>query len=244
MVIEHEEDWDELLDPVLFAIRTSVQESTKFTPFFLMHGREARFPLEAENSEITSVSQLGDVQQAVHHLKEMRNKVFPQVKENIENSQERQKQQYRKRKGAVVNSIQVGQTVLRLNMLKRTMKGHKMEDTWLGPYRVIEMTASGGCVLRCIKTNSTMKRKVNISQLKIYNTPQKSSELANATSKDDESAATRIKGNSKPNFSDLERQLFDQSLLRLWHTGAIWEAWKAEEDDEREVCLHLATDTY
>ena len=237
MVIEHEEDWDELLDPVLFAIRTSVQESTKFTPFFLMHGREARFPLEAENSEITSVSQLGDVQQAVRHLKEMRNKVFPQVKENIENSQERQKQQYRKRKGAVVNSIQVGQTVLRLNMLKRTTKGHKMEDTWLGPYRVIEMTASGDCVLRCIKTNSTMKRKVNISQLMIY-------ELANATSKDDESAATRIKGNSKPNFSDLERQLFDQSLLRLWRTGAIWEAWKAEEDDEREVCLHLATGTY
>ena len=49
------------------------------------------------------------------------------------------------------------------------------------------MTASGSCVLRCIKTNSTMKRKVNISQLKIYNTPQKSFELANATSKDDES---------------------------------------------------------
>ena len=96
-----------------------------------MHGREARFPLEAENSEITSVSQLGDVQQAVHHLKEMRIKVFPQVKENIENNQERQKQQYRKRKGAVANSIQVGKTVLRLNMLKRTTKCHKMEDTWL-----------------------------------------------------------------------------------------------------------------
>ena len=229
MVIEHEEDWDELLDPVLFAIRTSVQESTKFSPFFLMHGREARFPLEAENSEITSVSQLGDVQQAVHHLKEMRKKFFPQVKENIENNQERQKQQYRKRKGAVANSIQVGQTVLRLNMLKRTTKCYKMEDTWLGPYRVIEMTASGGCVLRCIKTNSTMKRKVNISQLKIYNTPQKSFELANATSKDDESAATRIKGNSKPNFSDLERQLFDQSLLRLWRTVAIWEACKLKK---------------
>ena len=127
-------------------------------------------------------------------------------------------------------------------MLKRTTKCHKMEDTWLGPYRVIEMTASGSCVLRCIKTNSTMKRKVNISQLKIYNTPQKSFELANATSKDDESAATRIKGNSKPNFSDLDRQLFDQSLLWLWRTGAIWEACKAE-DDERKVCLHLTTGT-
>ena len=74
-----------------------------------------------------------------------------------------------------------------------------------------------------------MKRKVNISQLKIYSTPQKSFELINATSKDDESAATRIKGNSKPNFSDLERQLFDQSLLRLRRTGALWEACKLKK---------------
>ncbi len=126
-------------------------------------------------------------------------------------------------------------------MLKRTTKDHKMKDTWLGPYRVIEMTASGGCVLRCIKTNSTMKRKVNTSQLKIYNTPQKSFELANATIKDDKSAATRIKGNSKPNRTSA----IDQSLLRLWRTGAIWKACKAEEDDEREreLCLHLATGT-
>ena len=92
MVIEHEEDWDELLDPVLFAIRTSVQESTKFTPFFLMHGREARFPLEAENSEITSVSQLGDVQQAVHHLKEMRNKTLKTVRKDRNNNTEKEKE--------------------------------------------------------------------------------------------------------------------------------------------------------
>ena len=39
-------DWDQYLEPTLFGIRTSVQESTKHTPFFLMHGREAiEFPL-------------------------------------------------------------------------------------------------------------------------------------------------------------------------------------------------------
>ena len=44
---------------------------------FQCMGEKLRFPLEAENSDITSVSQLGDVQQAVHHLKKMRKKLFP-----------------------------------------------------------------------------------------------------------------------------------------------------------------------
>ena len=46
LVNESEDDWDELIDNVLFAYRTSKQDSTKFTPFFLMHGREARLPID------------------------------------------------------------------------------------------------------------------------------------------------------------------------------------------------------
>ena len=34
LVNENQEDWDQLLDNVLFAYRTSRQASTKYTPFF------------------------------------------------------------------------------------------------------------------------------------------------------------------------------------------------------------------
>ena len=46
LVNESQNDWDELIDNVLFAYRTSKQDSTKFTPFFLMYGREARLPID------------------------------------------------------------------------------------------------------------------------------------------------------------------------------------------------------
>ena len=39
LVNEQQNDWDDFLDGLLFAYRTSVQTSTKVTPFELMYGR-------------------------------------------------------------------------------------------------------------------------------------------------------------------------------------------------------------
>ena len=41
LVNDHQDDWDEFLDNVLFAYRSSRQDSMKRTPFLLIHGREA-----------------------------------------------------------------------------------------------------------------------------------------------------------------------------------------------------------
>ena len=45
LVNEHR---DEFIDDDVFAYRTSRQDSTKYTPFFLMHGREARPPVDVQ----------------------------------------------------------------------------------------------------------------------------------------------------------------------------------------------------
>eukprot|EP00795_Rhopilema_esculentum_P004044 gene4044-20217_t len=44
--------WDELIDPILFSIRTTKSSTTKFSPFQLMYGREALRPIET--TEIVS----------------------------------------------------------------------------------------------------------------------------------------------------------------------------------------------
>jgi hypothetical protein len=44
MVNEHQNNWDEYLDGALFSQRTKRHSSTKFTPFFLLYGREAVYP--------------------------------------------------------------------------------------------------------------------------------------------------------------------------------------------------------
>ncbi|UYV70456.1 K02A2.6-like [Cordylochernes scorpioides] len=42
----NQKDWDRILPFVTFAYNTAKQESTGFTPFFLVHGREAETPLD------------------------------------------------------------------------------------------------------------------------------------------------------------------------------------------------------
>lgn len=46
LVAKKPENWDEYLDAVMFGLRTKTQITTKFSPFFLMFGREARYPTE------------------------------------------------------------------------------------------------------------------------------------------------------------------------------------------------------
>lgn len=45
---DDQDDWDQLLDPILFAYRTSIQSSSKFSPFFLMYGRRPRLPIDVK----------------------------------------------------------------------------------------------------------------------------------------------------------------------------------------------------
>lgn len=48
-VDEKQSNWDEFINPALFAYRTSVQETTKIAPCDIIYGHEVRFPSEFEN---------------------------------------------------------------------------------------------------------------------------------------------------------------------------------------------------
>ena len=43
---KNQQDWDDCLKPALFAYRTSINSSTQESPFFLVHGRDPRFPCD------------------------------------------------------------------------------------------------------------------------------------------------------------------------------------------------------
>ena len=49
LVNEKQDDWCEFLEDVAYSIRTQKQSTTKYTPFFLMFGRNPRSPAEVNN---------------------------------------------------------------------------------------------------------------------------------------------------------------------------------------------------
>ena len=56
MIDENQSDWDKYLDSVLFAYCTSKQASTKFSPFFLLYGREPVLPVKLIFSKEVSIN--------------------------------------------------------------------------------------------------------------------------------------------------------------------------------------------
>lgn len=89
-VDEHQSDWDELLPYVLMENRSVEQESTGFSPNYLMLGREVRTPLDIA---FEMPSQIKDIplQQWVWDLKEKMEMALTFVRENLFGSMLRQK---------------------------------------------------------------------------------------------------------------------------------------------------------
>lgn len=58
LVNDQQNNWDLYLEPTLFSLRSKVHTTTKYTPFFLMYGREAVFPSEVPAQVPVSVCQI------------------------------------------------------------------------------------------------------------------------------------------------------------------------------------------
>ena len=109
---------------MLFTINTNESTTTKYSPFFFMCGRNPRLPFEVEKLEqpltgFENLTQLMDdlsseeaIGEHVNEISRIRDTLFPRVDTNIKQAQERQKHQYRVRRGQPVCSFQVGGLVL------------------------------------------------------------------------------------------------------------------------------------
>ena len=99
------EDWPDALPGVLFAYNTSRHKSTRYTPFFLLYGRDAVLSVQVSNQSIEEeVSEntidstdTAAVQARVDDMIKIRQHIFPAAKNNIDSAQVRQQRNYRTR---------------------------------------------------------------------------------------------------------------------------------------------------
>ena len=116
---------------ILFAYRDVPQESTGFSPFELVYGRDVRTPLELlKDSYLPTVEKPDDIATYVMRARERLEKAREAVDQNIRQQQIKQKQWYDRR--ARQSPIAAGDQVLLL--LPRI--GQKFKREWKGPYTV------------------------------------------------------------------------------------------------------------
>jgi len=129
-------EWDDLIPSVLFAYRTLKHSTTKHTPFYLMHGREAQLPIDLElfKSNGYEESFKDALNRRVNDLVGIFTDSLILSKDNIEESQRVQKERINKLDKA--KTYQVGDLVILYDAAKQNVHGDKFTLKWKGPYIV------------------------------------------------------------------------------------------------------------
>ncbi|XP_076873239.1 uncharacterized protein LOC143523013 isoform X2 [Brachyhypopomus gauderio] len=162
MVGMRPDTWDEYLDAVMFGLRTKKQITTKFSPYYLMFGREARYPSEVPevyevDSSVEAVIGEETVSEDIKRMDELRSLAVA----NMEKVQDMTKKKL-KSSGPKTN-FSVGDKVWRQNIRKQQRKGGKLDPNFLGPF---EITGIQGKSADLLGKNGAVFLKVNIDHLK------------------------------------------------------------------------------
>ena len=170
LVNVNKDNWDLLIDPVLFAYRTSKHDSTKYTPFFMMYKREAKLPIElaipSRPEEGESTTHELSLDEKIEHMTKLKKETKSKASSNIEKAQERQKKNYDKKHKPV--EFEVGDKVLLRNSRDDARKGGKLQAPWgKGTYTIAECLPKNLYRLKNEQGNE-LSKKYNSARLKPY----------------------------------------------------------------------------
>jgi hypothetical protein len=134
-VAENQRDWDEKLNAVSFVYRNSVSEATGFTPFYLMHGREARIPADLvydTYDETEPISTIDHVDSMMNTLRD----AFTLARQQLGKAAETRKDRYDLR--VRPTKYAVGTWVWYRTIRRRPRLSHKWQGKYDGPYLVVK----------------------------------------------------------------------------------------------------------
>ena len=161
--------WDEFLDDALWAYRISYKSSTGFTPFFLVYGQEALFPIELQvRSNRLLRASLRDEECFMMDRLSQNHILQYSREEAVEHYMQqawRRKKYYDKRSRK--DTFSKGSLVLHYDNRFDNIKGQKMINRWEGPFVVHDCFDNGSYQLKNMD-GTLHELRVNGWRLKKY----------------------------------------------------------------------------
>lgn len=157
-------DWDKRLDEISFALRTTVNSVTGYTPAFLCHGRELRCPWEVEMGSVDQPSTAAPCEYA-SDLKGRLTDALNFAKDNMAQAHEVQRHQYNARRRE--ESFELGDLVLKKeHTLSDASKGIAagLAPKRSGPFRIVGRLGNNVYELETLQGKKTQGR-ANVDQL-------------------------------------------------------------------------------
>jgi hypothetical protein len=159
-------NWDQNLQLVVFSYNCAIQSSSKFSPFFVVFGREAKVPCDIaleEKTEITGLSDYSYDNFIKKHTQELEN-AWKIVKLNLLNASTKQKEYKDWHEKAAETDIKIYDLVLLFNDYLKNKT--KFSNKWRGPYRVMKIKPPN-IILRELKQDGKLF-KTHINKIKKF----------------------------------------------------------------------------
>ncbi|UYV80120.1 K02A2.6-like [Cordylochernes scorpioides] len=164
-----QKNWDNILPYVTFAYNTARQETTGYSPFFLVHGREVETPLDS----ILPYQPAGTAEDYVGHLVTNAEDARMLARLNILQAQSKDKERYDKKHQEV--TYKEGDLVWVFTPVRTVGLSEKLLKRYFGPYRVIRKISSVNYQVEGV-TNTRRSRKtqdiVHVVRMKPYHDPE------------------------------------------------------------------------
>ncbi len=123
--------WDTFVSFITFAYNPSIQRTTGRTPFLLVHGREARIPLEVAwgSRERNSSEENDSAFDSLNRAREF-------VREKMQIEKQNQKDDY-DQPHKPAEQFTIGEWVLVYKPVRKIGKSEKLLHRWHGPYQIL-----------------------------------------------------------------------------------------------------------
>ena len=154
MVGEHQDDWDKHLQKAVFAYRTSLPESTGYSPYFVNFGRSPVLPVDVMLGRFgTGERGDGTIPQYIKEVKTTLKMAYDVIRENLDVAQKKRKERRDKHCDEV--NFKVGDRVWLFNPAVKVGETRKLSSQWRGPYTVIDRVSPVNYKIQLIGTTKT-----------------------------------------------------------------------------------------
>ena len=133
-VKDHEGSWEDHICTVCMAYNTSIQQTTGYSPFFLMYGRQARIPVDLMFNP-DSPDKLPHHEYAAL-IRNTLEDAYSSVREHMTAKQEHQKEMYDQKVHGKL--YEVGDLVWLHSSVVPRGQSKKLHHPWTGPYQVVK----------------------------------------------------------------------------------------------------------
>ena len=135
-VSDNQKDWDQHIPKLMFAYRTTVHESTGYTPFHVTFGRSPMLPVDIMIGAPVKQKEATALPQFVRDLHSSLRNVYSQVCEAVKESHQRNKTRYDQH--TANTHLSIGDQVWLYVPAVKTGTTKKLASLWWGPYTVID----------------------------------------------------------------------------------------------------------